>query len=99
LAGGDFNSKNTLWGSRLTTTKGHELAKVIQAQNYSYLSTGSAIIWPTDANKIPDLLDFFNTNGISATYADVQPSYDLTSDHTPITVIISTIIVVQQPAP
>jgi len=29
LAGGDFNSKNTLWGSRLITTKGRELAKVI----------------------------------------------------------------------
>jgi hypothetical protein len=28
LAGGDFNSKNTLWGSRLITTKGRELAKV-----------------------------------------------------------------------
>jgi hypothetical protein len=40
-AGGDFNSKNTLWGSRLTTTKGRELAKVFQAQNYSYLSTGT----------------------------------------------------------
>jgi hypothetical protein len=41
LAGGDFNNKNMLWGSRLTTTKGRKLAKVIQAQNYSYLLTGS----------------------------------------------------------
>jgi hypothetical protein len=99
MAGGDFNSKNTLRGSRLTTTKGRELAKVIQTQNYSYLSTGSPTYWPTDANKIPDLLDFFITNGISATYADVQPSYDLTSDHTPIIGTISTTIVVRQPAP
>jgi len=97
LAGGDFNSKNTLWGSRLTTIKGHELAKVIQVQNYSYLSTGSPTYWPTDANKIPDLLDFI-TNGISTTYADVQASYDLTSDHTPIIVTISTTIVVRKPA-
>jgi exonuclease III len=93
LDGGDFNSKHTLWGSRLTTTKGRELAKVIQAQNNSYLS-----YWPTDANKIPDLLDFFITNGISTTYADVQASYDLTSNHTPIIVTISTTIVVRQPA-
>jgi hypothetical protein len=99
LAGGDFESKNNLWGSRLVTTIGRELAKVIQAQNYSYLSTGSLKYWPTNANKMPDLLDFFITNGISATYADVQPSYDLTSDHSPITVTISTTIVVQQPAP
>jgi hypothetical protein len=83
LAGGNFNGKNTLWGSRLTTTKGRELAKVIQAQNYSYLSTGSPTYWPTDANKIPELLEFFITNGITATYTDVQPSYVLTSDHYP----------------
>jgi len=99
LAGGDFNSKNTLWGSRLPTTKGRELATVIQAQNYSYLSTESPTYWSTDANKMPDLLDFFITNGISATYADVQANYDLTSDHNHIIVIISTTIVVRQPAP
>jgi exonuclease III len=28
IAGGDCNAKNTLWGSRLTTTKGQELHKV-----------------------------------------------------------------------
>jgi len=99
LAGGDFNSKNMLWGSRLTTTKARELAKVIQAQNYSFLSTRSPTYWPTDATKIPDLLDFFITNGISAIYADGQASYDLTSDHTPIIVTISIAILVRQPEP
>jgi len=58
LAGGDFNGKNTLWGSRLTTNKGRELAKVVQAKNYSHLSTGSPTYWPTHVNKIPELLDF-----------------------------------------
>jgi hypothetical protein len=28
IAGGDCNTKNTLWGSRFTTTKGRELHKV-----------------------------------------------------------------------
>jgi hypothetical protein len=97
LAGGDFNSKNMLWGSRLTTTKGRELAKVLQAKNYSYLSTGSPTYWPTDVNKIPDHLDFFIVYGISPTYADVQSSYDLTSDHTPIIATISTTIVNRRP--
>jgi len=83
LDGGDFNSKNTLWGSILTTTKGRELAKIIQAHNYSYLSTGSPTYWTTDAKKIPDLLDFFITNDISTTYDDIQASYNLASDHTP----------------
>jgi len=65
IAGGDYNSKHTIWGSRLTTTKGRELSKVIQEKNYSFLSTGTPTYWPTDGNKIPDLIDFFVTNGIS----------------------------------
>jgi len=64
LTGGDFNSKHTLWGSRLTSKKGRELAKLLQANN-SFLSAGSPTYWPTDTNKTPDLLDFFITNGIS----------------------------------
>lgn len=90
VVGGDFNSKNTLWGSRLTTTKGKELAKLLQEKNYMFLSTGSPTYWPTDINKTPDLLDFFITNGISGTYMDVTPSYDLSSDHSPIIATIST---------
>jgi hypothetical protein len=41
IAGGDYNTKNTLWGSRLTTTKGRELENVLQANNYTSLSVGS----------------------------------------------------------
>ncbi|PNF43750.1 hypothetical protein B7P43_G13710, partial [Cryptotermes secundus] len=40
LARGDFNCKHTLWGSSLTTTKGRELADLIQGKNCSILSTG-----------------------------------------------------------
>jgi len=64
IAGGDYNSKNVLWGSRFTTTKGRELSRVLHENNYSYLSTGTPTYWPTDAQKIPDLLDLFITNGI-----------------------------------
>jgi exonuclease III len=41
LAGGDYNSKNVLWGSRLTTTKGKEL---VQDNNYSYVGTSMGTI-------------------------------------------------------
>jgi hypothetical protein len=99
LAGGDFNSKHTLWGSRLITTKGRELAKTIQTKNYSYISIGSPTYWPTDTNKTPDLLDFFITNGISTDYADVEASYDLTSDHSPIIATISTTVMIRQSPP
>jgi len=72
---------------------------VLQEKNYSFLSTGSPTYWPTDDSKILDLLDFFITNGISTTYVDIQASYDLTSDHTPIIATISTSSAVRQPPP
>jgi len=75
------------------------LSKVIQENNYSYLSTGTPTYWPTDGNKIPNLLDFFVTNGISSSYADMQPSYDLNSDHSPIIATISTAVVIRKPTP
>jgi hypothetical protein len=51
IAGGDYNSKNTVWSSRLTT-KGREIEKVLGANNYTSLSTGSPTYWPSDVNKI-----------------------------------------------
>jgi len=99
IAGGDYKSKHTLWGSRLTTTKGRELSKVIQEKNYSFLSTGTPTYWPTDGNKIPNLLDFLVINGISSTYTDIQSSYDLTSDHSPIKATLSTLVTVRKPTP
>jgi hypothetical protein len=97
IAGSDYNSKHTLCGSRLTTPKGRELSKVIQEENYSVLSTGTPTYWPTDGNKIPDLLDYFVTNGISPTYTDIQSSYDLTSDHSPIIATLSTSVKIRKP--
>jgi hypothetical protein len=79
--------------------KGRELSKVIQEKNYSFLSTGTPSYWPTDGNKIPDLLDFFVTNGIPSTYTDIQSSYDLTSDHSPIISTLSTSVIVRKPTP
>ena len=89
VVGGDFNCKHTLWGSRLITNKGRELAAVIEKENYSVLSTGYPTYWPTYPQKTPDLLDFFVTFGFSSSYADIVSSYDLSSDHTPIIATIS----------
>ena len=99
IAGGDYNCKHTLWGSRLITTKGRELASIIQSQNYSFLSTGTPTYWPTDAHKLPDLLDFFVTSKVPLSTIDIQPSYDLSSDHTPIIATLSTSIHKRQTKP
>jgi len=90
MAGGDFNSKNAVWGSRITTTKCRELFNLLQQRNYSFLSTGRPTYWPSDPARQPDILDFFVTNGISSTYFDIEPSYDLSSDQSPIIETINT---------
>lgn len=84
IVGGDFNAKHPWWGSRLTNPKGRELHKCINKKHYQTLSSGSPTYWPSDPNKIPDLLDFIVYNGISRSSLDVIDSNELSSDHTPI---------------
>lgn len=93
IVGGDFNSKHTLYGSRLTTPKGKQLVSLAEQKGYSFLSTGSPTYWPTDPKKIPDFLDLFVTNGISSTNMDIIPSFDLSSDHSPIIATFSSFII------
>jgi hypothetical protein len=49
---GDYNAKNTLWGSRLTTLKGKQLYHAIKEYACEYHSTAKSTYWPTDGNKI-----------------------------------------------
>jgi hypothetical protein len=97
IAGGDYNSNHIQLGSRLTTTKGRELSKVLQEQNHSFLSTGSPTYWSTDAKNSRIFWNFFITSGISTTYFEIQTSYDLTSDQTPVRLTLSTTVTVRQP--
>jgi len=89
MAGWDY-SKRTFWDSRKTTTKGRALFNLLQENNYSFLTTGHPTYWSTDPAKQPDLLDFFVTNGISSENTAVEPSYDLSSNHSPVTATMST---------
>lgn len=84
VAGGDFNSKHTTWGSRIDTTNKRELLKAINSNNYKTVSTGEPTYWATDPNKMPDLLNFFVTSGVSPNYFSVASNYDLSSDHSPV---------------
>ena len=86
-------------GFTFNNNKRQRIIKVIQEKNSSLLSTGTPTYWPTDGNKIPDQLDFFVTNGISSTYTDIQSSYDLASNHSPIIATLSTSVIVRQPTP
>jgi hypothetical protein len=90
IAGGDWNAKHTDWGSSLTTPKDRNLMQSITSHNCSYLSAGTPTYWPSDPNKTPDLLDFLELKNIIPTFTHIEATWDLSSDHTPIILILST---------
>lgn len=97
IAGADYNAKCQHWGSRLTTPRGRVLLKTIEEQHLSFLSTSEPTYWPTDQNRLPDLLDFFVTKGFLSRYTDIKSCLDLSSDHSPIILSISTAVKSQPP--
>lgn len=97
LAGGDYNAKHQHWGSRLATPRGRQLLNTITNNNFDYLSTGQPTYWPTDRNKIPDVLDFFVTKGMPRNFLNIVSNFDLSSDHSPVIVTVGTTILHKQP--
>ena len=80
----DFNAKNTQWGYRLTSTKGKQLLSAIQSSNLKYFSTDEPTYWPSDINKLPDLIDFFVTKGTWPDYLSCHSSFDPSLNHSSI---------------
>jgi endonuclease/exonuclease/phosphatase (EEP) superfamily protein YafD len=89
IAGGDYNAKHTNWGSRLITPRGRELLKTIENNHLAHLSTGQPTHWPSDPNKIPDLVDFCIKKGLPPGFATTQSCLDLSSDHSPVLVTLT----------
>ena len=90
IVGGDWNAKHVNWGSRITTPKGRNLYLSAMNCNCTYLTTGTPTYWPSDPNRLPDLLDFFVLKGIATTHIQIESNGDLSSDHTPIIATLST---------
>jgi len=90
IVGGDWNAKHTQWGSRLTTTKGRNLWRAMRDSNYDYISNGEPTYWPTDPRKLPDHLNFFVSHGLPRNNYLIHSNFDLSSDHTPVIVSLST---------
>ena len=99
IARGDLNAKHTQWGSKLTTTRGTELYKIIQKRHLNHLSTGEPTYWATDRNKRPDLINLFISKYISQNYLKIESCLEMTSDHTPVIVTISFHITTKTKAP
>jgi hypothetical protein len=89
----DYNAKNTLWGSRLTTTKGKEFHEGAAELACTYQSSRKPTYWPTDLRKISDLLDFFIIRNISANYVSTEENFYVDSDHTPVILTMSKIVI------
>lgn len=68
------------------------MIKVIANRNLYAVSHGTPTYWSIDLNKIPDVLDFFLTNGISNNYMQTESTPDLSSHHSPILITLSTTV-------
>lgn len=90
LAGGDFNAKHPHWGSRLRNSKGRQLMRTISRDQLVCFSSGQPTYWPSDINKIPDLLDFAVAKGVNHSCVTVDSCYELSSDHSPVIITMQT---------
>lgn len=64
--------------------------------NLGQIASGQSTYWRTDRNKIPD---FCVPKGIEQQYSAAVPCLDLSSDHTPTLITISTTILETQKPP
>ncbi|KMQ83299.1 reverse transcriptase [Lasius niger] len=93
ILGGDFNAKHLDWGSRVTLSRGKELRLAIRELGCNFHSSGNPTYWPTDNNKIPDLVDFFISKKVSSNFISIEDCYDFDSDHSAVILSFSEDIV------
>lgn len=64
MAGGDFNAKQSQWGSRLISSKARQLLSETQILNLNTISNEERTYWQSDVKKKPDFIDFFITKAL-----------------------------------
>jgi hypothetical protein len=99
IAGGDYNAKYAEWGSRLASPRDRVLLKTLESRKYRHLSSGEPTYWPTDLNKLPDILDFCVTKGIHSNFVTAKSCFELSSDYSPVLVSLSTQPSLRSPPP
>lgn len=93
ILGGDFNAKHLDWGSRKTLTRGKEFRQAIRELGCNFHSSGNPTYWPTDRNKVPDLVDFFISKKVSQNFISIEDCHDFDSDHSAVILKLSEDIV------
>jgi hypothetical protein len=71
----------------------------LESNNFRHLSSREPTYWPTDRNKVPDLEDFCITKGIPRNFANAKSCLELSSDHSPVLVTLSTHGIFRVPQP
>jgi hypothetical protein len=61
----------------------------MERNNLNHLPTGEPTYWPSDSNKLPDLVDFRVTMGIPQDFAEAKSCFDLSSDHPPVLITLT----------
>jgi hypothetical protein len=61
----------------------------MESNNLKHLSMGEPTYWPSDRNKLPDLVGFCVTKGIPQDFAVANSYFDLSSDHSMILVTLT----------
>jgi hypothetical protein len=89
IAGGDYNAKQTDWGFRLITPRGHQVHKTMEINNLKHLSINEPTYWPSDKNNLPDLVDFCVTNVISQDFDVAKSYFDLSFNYSPVMITLS----------
>jgi hypothetical protein len=59
----------------------------MERNDLKHLSTGEPTYWPSDRNKLPDLVDFCVMKGIPQDFAVAKSCFDL-SDHSPVLIAL-----------
>lgn len=96
ILGGDWNSKHTNFGCRVNNPRGRHLLPVLQEINGAPITDGFPTYYPSDPDKIPDILDFFIIKNVSRNYLAVGSDLDMTSDHIPIKLALHNSIILRK---
>jgi hypothetical protein len=61
----------------------------MERNNLKHLSTGEPTNWPSGRHKLPELVDFCVTKGIPQEFIVAKSCFDLSSDHSPVLITIT----------
>lgn len=90
ILGGDFNAKHPHWGSSSATPRGRLIYGKIVHDSLTVASSGEPTYWPLDPDRTPGVIDFFILKGFPAPICHTSTITDLTSDHLPIKLRLTT---------